>query len=430
MAEIIRMPRLSDTMEEGNIVSWLKKEGDVVKPGDVLAEVETDKATMELESFFNGVLLYIGVKSGNVPVDGIIAIIGAPSEDWKSILENSNSPAVIAKEEQQAEKKTIVDKVKTPNVEMVQHPAVVVETAKNEIENTDRLKASPLAKSLASSAGVNIANVAGSGDNGRIIKKDVEQFIANPPVSITGVATNNPVHVKSIPTPTSDVFYGDMPVTQMRKVIAKRLGESLFTAPHFYLTMEIDMDTAIAARTSINADGGVKISFNDFVLKACAVALRKHPMINSSWMGDKIVIHQDINIGVAVAVQDGLLVPVINNADQKSLSFINQEVKVLAGKAKEKKLQPAEMSGNTFTISNLGMFDIEEFTAIINPPDACILAVGSIVQKPVVKNDSIVIGNTMKVTMSCDHRVVDGATGAQFLQTLKSVLENPVKMLV
>lgn len=421
MAEIIKMPRLSDTMEEGNIVSWLKKVGDKVKPGDILAEVETDKATMELESYHNGTLLYIGVNSGPVAVDGIIAIIGDPSEDWKSILDGATSSAAtpIVAQETAAQAPP-----QTPQVPVIVDVPVV--PASEPVVESSRVKASPLAKSFASTAGINIADIAGSGDNGRIVKKDVENFLANP---VSAAPVPQIKATESVAT-TSGVQYGDMPVTQMRKVIAKRLGESLFTAPHFYLTMEIDMDVAIAARTSINADGGVKISFNDFVVKACAVALRKHPMINSSWMGDKIAVHEAINIGVAVAVPDGLLVPVINNADSKSLSTINQEVKVLAGKAKDKKLQPQEMQGNTFTISNLGMFDIEEFTAIINPPDACILAVGSIVQKPVVKNGSIVIGNTMKVTMSCDHRVVDGATGAQFLQTLKSVLENPVKMLV
>jgi pyruvate dehydrogenase E2 component (dihydrolipoamide acetyltransferase) len=426
MAEIIKMPRLSDTMEEGNIVSWLKKVGDTVKPGDILAEVETDKATMELESYHNGTLLYIGVNSGPVAVDGIIAIIGEASEDWKAILDGAvaGNAAPIAAQDTTSSSAPLQVAPQTPQVSAPVESSVV--PVVEPVIESGRVKASPLAKSFASTAGVNIADVAGTGDNGRIVKKDVENYLSNPapaPVSQTKAT-------EAVVASSTGVQYGDMPVTQMRKVIAKRLGESLFTAPHFYLTMEIDMDVAIASRTAINADGGVKISFNDFVVKACAVALRKHPMINSSWMGDKIVVHESINIGVAVAVTDGLLVPVINNADLKSLSTINQEVKVLAGKAKDKKLQPQEMQGNTFTISNLGMFDIEEFTAIINPPDACILAVGSIVQKPVVKNGSIVVGNTMKVTMSCDHRVVDGATGAQFLQTLKSVLENPVKMLV
>jgi pyruvate dehydrogenase E2 component (dihydrolipoamide acetyltransferase) len=427
MAEIIRMPRLSDTMEEGNIVSWLKKEGESVAPGDILAEVETDKATMELESFFSGTLIYIGVKSGPVPVDGIIAIIGDKSDDIQKLLSEADGGTKTVVEKAQEEKVVSTQEIKVTvpsNTEAVAPPTVI----SNESDAEDsRLKASPLAKSLASEAGIDIATVTGSGDQGRITKKDIENYLKNPPAPKTPATKEI---ASSITAAKPSIAYGDMPVTQMRKVIAKRLSESLFTAPHFYLTMEINMDNAIEARKSMNADGDVRISFNDFVVKACALALRKHPMINSSWMGDKIVIHEDINIGVAVAVQDGLLVPVINHADRKSLSYINNEVKVLAGKAKEKKLQPVEMQGNTFTISNLGMFDIDEFTAIINSPDACILAVGSIAEKPIVKNGQIVVGNIMKVTLSCDHRVVDGATGAQFLQSLKGMLESPVKMLV
>lgn len=411
MAEIIRMPRLSDTMEEGNIVAWLKKVGDTVKSGDILAEVETDKATMELESYFNGILLYVGVESGPVPVDGIIAIIGKQGEDFQSLLNNAAAPTPAAAPAQSA---TPTETTTAPASVKPEMPAAAPAV---ESSAEARVKASPLARAMAEKAGVDINQVKGSGDHGRIIKKDIESFVENPtPVAVTQA----PVVLPS----------GEIPVTQMRKVIAKRLGESKFTAPHFYLTMEIDMEVAMAARTAINADGDVKISFNDFVVKACAAALKKHPMINASWLGDKIAIHNVVNIGVAVAVPDGLLVPVVNNADMKSLSQINAEVKELAKKAKDKKLQPQEMTGNTFTISNLGMFDIEEFTAIINPPDACILAVGSIIEKPVVKNGAIVVGHTMKVTLSCDHRVVDGATGAQFLQTLKSILENPVKMLV
>lgn len=425
MSEIIRMPRLSDTMEEGNIVSWLKKEGDSVSPGDILAEVETDKATMELENYFTGTLLYIGVKSGPVPVDGIIAIIGEKGEDYKKILEEAEGKGKsgVAKVEPES---TPTPQPVVSTAPIAMKPEEVATPVTNSSNDGDsRIKASPLAKSIANQAGVDLNSLNGSGDQGRVTKKDVEAYIANPPAAKTAQTAAMPIS-NVVPT----VAYGDMPVTQMRKVIAKRLSESLFTAPHFYLTIEIDMENAMVARTAINADGTSKISYNDFVVKACAAALRKHPMINSSWMGDKIIIHEDINIGVAVAVQDGLLVPVIHNADRKSLSFINQEVKTLAGKAKEKKLQPQEMTGNTFTISNLGMFDIDEFTAIINPPDACILAVGSIATKPIVKNGAIVVGNVMKVTLSCDHRVVDGATGAQFLGTLKGMLENPVKILV
>lgn len=431
MAEIIRMPRLSDTMEEGNIVSWLKKEGDSVKSGEILAEVETDKATMELESFFNGKLLYIGVKSGPVPVDGIIAIIGKEGEDVKAILANAGTIPVKKAQETVEKNETNEEttKEKKPSDPTISQSNTIEQLPEKQVIADERVKASPLAKSIAAKAGVDINELEGSGDFGRIIKKDVEDYITKPKGS-EAKQQQIPAAQKQENTSSTGISYGEMPVTQMRKVIAKRLGESMFTAPHFYLTIEINMANAMASRNEINADGSVKISFNDFVVKSCASALRKHPMINSSWMGDKIIIHEQINIGVAVAVADGLLVPVINNADQKSLSQINGEVKILAAKAKEKKLQPNEMTGNTFTISNLGMFDIEEFTAIINPPDACILAVGSIIEKPIAKNGQIVIGHTMKVTLSCDHRVVDGATAAQFLQTLKSVLENPIKMLV
>ena len=430
MAEIIRMPRLSDTMEEGNIVSWLKKVGDVVKPGDVLAEVETDKATMELESFFSGTLLYISVDKGVVPVDGIIAIIGNSGDDVNKILADAGTSAVPTPKPTEAVKSpspSIPESIPQPVVASVAAPIPAVSTPIIQSNENGRIKASPLAKSIATEAGLDLNRVIGSGESGRIIKKDVESFIAHPtsaPASISTTQLGSPVLPSSLA-----IAYGDMPVSQMRKVIAKRLGESKFTAPHFYLTMEINMDNAMTARKAINEDGEHKISFNDMVVKASALALRKHRMVNSSWYGDKIVIHEEINIGVAVAVTDGLLVPVINNADQKGMALINQEVKILAAKAKEKKLQPQEMQGNTFTISNLGMFDVEEFTAIINPPDACILAVGTITAKPIVVNNQIVIGNIMKVTLSCDHRVVDGATGAQFLQTLKSLLENPVKML-
>ncbi|MEM9547122.1 MAG: pyruvate dehydrogenase complex dihydrolipoamide acetyltransferase [Bacteroidota bacterium] len=425
MAEIIRMPRLSDTMEEGNIVGWLKAVGDQVEPGDVLAEVETDKATMELESFQSGTLLYIGKESGPVPVDGIIAIIGEKGEDYESQLKEAEAASAVAPAEElkdapQAASKT--EAAPAPASVSVAAP-VSAPPSSTPSDNGSRVKASPLAKSLAAEAGINIGSIQGSGDGGRIVKRDVEQFIAN------GGAQAQQASGAPVISLDPEVQYGDTPVTQMRKVIARRLGESKFTAPHFYLTVEIDMDRAIDARKDLKAND-IRVSFNDFVVKACAMALRKHPAINSSWMGDTIRVHSDINIGVAVAVPDGLLVPVINNADQKSMTYINQEVRTLAGKAKEKKLQPQEMSGNTFTISNLGMFGIEEFTAIINSPDSCILAVGSIIQKPVVKNGQIVVGNMMKVTLSCDHRVVDGATGAQFLQTLKGMLENPIRMIV
>lgn len=425
MAEIIRMPRLSDTMEEGNIVGWLKNVGDQVEPGDILAEVETDKATMELESFQSGTLLYIGQKEGLVPVDGIIAIIGAKGEDFEAQLkaaQASGGPAETPKEEEVKEAPSTPTPAATPTAAPVATAPVPVAHAPS--ENGSRLKASPLAKSMASDAGLNISAISGSGEGGRIIKKDVEDYIASGGAQSTPAASSGP----SISL-DNDVQYGDVPVTQMRKVIARRLGESKFTAPHFYLTVEINMDAATQARVDLKKND-IRVSFNDFVVKASAMALKKHPMINSSWHGDKITVHPHVNIGVAVAVPDGLLVPVINNADQKTMTYINQEVRTLAGKAKDKKLQPAEMSGNTFTISNLGMFGIEEFTAIINGPDSCILAVGSIIQKPIVKDGQIVVGNMMKVTLSCDHRTVDGASGAMFLQTLKGMLENPVRMLV
>jgi len=427
MAEIIRMPRLSDTMEEGNIVGWLKSVGDKVAPGDVLAEVETDKATMELESFQDGTLLYIGVKEGPVPVDGVIAVIGEEGEDFEAQLKEAESNTPGQSEEKEAPKE---EKAEAPKEEVKKQSSPAAQTPVSpapQSNDGDRVLASPLAKSMAKEAGLDISMIPGSGEGGRIVKKDVESFIENNPGGAPAASGSS---VQSIIAPEKEVSYGDHPVTQMRKVIARRLGESKFTAPHFYLTIEINMDNAVKARKEINDNSETRISFNDFVVKACAMALRQHPAVNSSWMGDKITVHRDINIGVAVAVEDGLLVPVVNHADAKTMSYINQEVRTLAKKAKVKKLQPQEMTGNTFTISNLGMFDIEEFTAIINPPDACILAVGSIIQKPIVKNGEIVVGNMMKVTLSCDHRVVDGATGAEFLQTLKGMLENPVRMLV
>ena len=412
------MPRLSDTMEEGNIVGWLKNEGDQVEPGDILAEVETDKATMELESFFSGTLLYIGIKEGPVPVDGIIAIIGGADEDPKKILAEAGDV-----QEKAGESKEAPAEVAATNG--AEAPMVAVSSS-NESSGTTgsdaRIKASPLAKKMASEAGIDISNIQGSGDQGRIIKKDVETAINNPALGTKKA---------DIALPTrSDFNFGKHPVSQMRKTIARRLSESKFGAPHFYLTMEVNMGNAVAAREQINNFSEVRISYNDMIVKASAKALEMHPAINASWTGDAIVYHEHINIGVAVAIEDGLMVPVINNANYKSLASIKTEVKALAGKAKDRKLAPEEMQGNTFTISNLGMFDIEEFTAIINPPDSCILAVGAIVDKPIVKDGQVVPGKMMKMTLSCDHRIVDGATGAQFLQTLKALLEEPYKMLV
>jgi pyruvate dehydrogenase E2 component (dihydrolipoamide acetyltransferase) len=407
MAEIVKMPKLSDTMEEGVVSKWHKKVGDKVKSGDLLAEIETDKATMDFESFQDGVLLYIGVEEGKgAPVDSILAILGKEGEEYKSLI--NAAPASAAPVVESAPEVSVVASIEAPAA-----------VATSVISNDSRTKASPLAKKIASEKGIDINQVNGSGDGGRIVKRDIENFSPASPAK-SAVAY----------TPVGQESYTEENVSQMRKVIARRLAESKFSAPHFYLTIEIDMDNAIAARTSINAQGDVKISFNDFVVKASSMALRKHPAINSSWLGDKIRRNNHVNIGVAMAVEDGLLVPVVRYADNKSLSQISAEVKDYSAKAKSKKLQPQDWEGNTFTISNLGMYDIEEFTAIINPPDACILAVGSIKQKPVVKNGAVVPGNVMKLTLSCDHRVVDGASGAAFLKTLKEYLEQPVMMLV
>ncbi len=431
MAEVIKMPRLSDTMEEGNIVGWQKKVGDAVEPGDILAEVETDKATMELESFNSGVLLHIGVAEGPVPVEGVIAIIGEKGENIDDLLSEIESGASKSEAEPKATESESSDtKKEAPKAETKSAPtpakaSTPVQVTQNETHNDGRIFASPLAKKMASDSGLDLSRISGTGENGRIVKQDIESAIANG----SAVAGSSSAPMAQLSGAINPDVYGDKPISQMRKVIAKRLGESKFSAPHFYLTVEINMDNAITARKAINEDAEVRISFNDIVVKASAAALRKHPLINGSWLGDKITYHQNINIGVAVAVEEGLLVPVIRDADLKSLTMIKTEIKELAGKAKNRKLSPEEMSGNTFTISNLGMFDIEEFTAIINPPDACILAVGTIVEKPIVKDGQIVIGNMMKVTLSCDHRIVDGAKGAAYLQTLKSFLENPVKIL-
>jgi pyruvate dehydrogenase E2 component (dihydrolipoamide acetyltransferase) len=415
MAEIVKMPKLSDTMTEGVVSKWHKKVGDKVKSGDLLAEIETDKATMDFESFQDGVLLYIGVEEGKgAAVDSVLAILGKEGEDYKALLAaDAAAPAETA---------TQTEAPATSAAAMPAAPLAVPTAASAASSSTDnRLKASPLARKIASDKGIDISQVSGSGDGGRIVKRDIEQYSP----SAAATKTTAPVFV-----PAGTESYTDVAVTQMRKVIARRLAESKFSAPHFYLTVEIDMDNAMAARAAINASGEVKVSFNDFVVKASAMALRKHPSINSAWLGDKIRTHHHIHVGVAISVEDGLLVPVVRFADQKGLQQISAEVKDYAGKAKAKKLQPADWEGNTFTISNLGMYDIDQFTAIINPPDACILAVGSIQQKPVVKNGAVVPGNVMKVTLSCDHRVVDGVAGAEFLKTLKAYLENPVMMLV
>ena len=425
MAEIIRMPKMSDTMEEGVIASWLKKVGDEIKSGDILAEVETDKATMELESYDDGTLLHIGVKDGDsVPVDGVIAIIGEKGEDVNEILKDvdSNSSEVEEIKEIKEESTPIekVEEIKDDNKEIViTEPTKIVSELKDE-----RVKASPLAKKLANEKGIDISNISGSGDGGRIIRKDIENY------KDVSTSSNEPVKEITLPKIHSEESFEELPVTQMRKTISKRLAESKFSAPHFYLTMEVDMENCIEGRKKINESSDIKISFNDIILKACAVALRKHPMVNSSFLTDKIRINHHVHIGVAVAVDEGLLVPVVRFADNKSLSHISAEVKSLAKRAKEKQLQPSDWEGNTFTISNLGMFGISEFTAIINPNDSCILAVGGIKNTPVVKKGEVVPGNIMKLTLSCDHRLVDGATGAAFLQTLKELIEDPIKILV
>lgn len=427
MAEVIRMPRMSDTMEEGVIVAWHKKVGDNVKSGDLLAEVETDKATMELESYQEGVLLYIGVEEGAaVQVNGILAIVGKKGEDYKPLLaeekEQDKEEASADKEEAKQEDTKEEAKPEPKQAETKPEP----KEPETSSADDSRLKISPLARKMAEDKGIDVNDLKGTGDDGRIVKRDVEQY-----QPAAKKAESAPQQVVQLPKVVGEESYEEVNVSQMRKTIAKRLGESKFSAPHFYLTMEINMDKATAAREGLNAFSPVKISFNDLVLKAAAAALRRHPKVNSSWLGDKIRYNHHIHIGVAVAVEEGLLVPVIRFADNKGLSHIAAEVRELAGKAKDKKLQPAEMQGNTFTISNLGMFGIDEFTAIINPPDACILAVGGINKRLVMDDDGELRNELiMKVTLSCDHRVVDGAMGAKFLQTFKELLEDPVRMLV
>jgi pyruvate dehydrogenase E2 component (dihydrolipoamide acetyltransferase) len=415
MAEIVRMPKLSDTMTEGVVAKWHKKVGDKVKNGELLADIETDKATMEFESFQDGVLLYQGVAAGKgAPVDSVLAILGKEGEDITALLAEASKPVAAPVEEKAPEKKETAKPEAKPEPVMQKTVVSAPVQATSNGNGDHRMKASPLAKKLATEKGINIQSVRGSGDFGRIVKRDVENYKGGGGLAPAFVGVES---------------FHEEAVSQMRKTIARRLAESKFSAPHFYLTMEIDMEEAIRARESINTVTPVKISFNDLVIKAVAASLRKNPKVNSSWLGDKIRYNDHIHIGVAVAVEDGLLVPVIRFADGKTLSQISGEVKTFVQKAKDKKLQPADWEGNTFTISNLGMFGIDEFTAIINPPDACILAIGGIRQTPVVKNGQIVPGNLMKVTLSCDHRVVDGATGSAFLLSFKEYLEHPVLLL-
>ena len=426
-AEIVRMPKMSDTMEEGVIAAWHKKVGDTVEAGELMAEVETDKATMEYESYHDGTVLYLGAKEGeSVKVEGILAIVGEKGADYEALIKAEQQGSNGSEEKEEA-KETVA--APTPESSASSNSQAPASTSDNSSSN-GRLKASPLAKRLAEEKGINIQQVQGSGEGGRIVKRDVENFVpAQQPAAQPAAAKTASAPVV-LPKVVGEESYEEFKVSQMRKTIAKRLAQSKFTAPHFYLTMEINMDKAIVARQSMNEISPVKISFNDMVIKAAAVALRKHPQVNSSWLEDKIRINNHVHIGVAVAVEDGLLVPVVRFADNKPLSHISAEVKELGGKAKNKELQPKDWEGNTFTISNLGMFGIDEFTAIINPPDACIMAVGGIKETAVVKDGQLTIGNIMKVTLSCDHRVVDGAVGSAFLQTFKSLLEDPVRILV
>ncbi|MDA8931772.1 2-oxo acid dehydrogenase subunit E2 [Flavobacteriaceae bacterium] len=408
---VVNMPRLSDTMEEGTVATWLKKVGDVIEEGDILAEIETDKATMEFESFNAGTLLHIGIGEGEAaPVDSLLAIIGPKGADISGALNPVATPVAA---------KTVA--TPTPKA------PVADATAVNASVQTGRIFASPLAKKLAKEKGISLSEVTGTGEQGRIVKIDIERFT---PAAAQAIATTSATASAQAPVMSAgEEHYTEVKNSQMRKVIAKRLGESKFSAPHYYLTVEVAMDNAMASRAQINSLPDTKVSFNDMVLKASAMALKKHPQVNTTWQGDTTRFNSHVHMGVAVAVPDGLVVPVVRFADQQSLSQIGAAVKDLAGKARDKKLTPAEMEGSTFTVSNLGMFGIQEFTSIINQPNSAILSVGAIVQKPVVKEGAIVVGNTMKITLACDHRTVDGATAAAFLQTLQAFLENPVTML-
>jgi pyruvate dehydrogenase E2 component (dihydrolipoamide acetyltransferase) len=420
MAEVIYMPKLSDTMTEGVVAEWHKKVGDTVKSGELLAEIETDKATMEFESFYDGVLLHIGVEKGKpTPVNALLAIIGEKGEDISSLTSGSAAPAEAKKEEPKAETPKAEEKTapaETP-VKTEEKTAAPVAASSTTLNN-GRIIASPLAKKLAEERGVDLGFIQGTGEGGRITKRDVDHYV--PYDAPARKASSGSALAES---------YTDVPNSQMRKAIAKTLTASKFSAPHFYLKMEVDMDNAIAARKAINAMDGVKVSFNDMIIKAVSMALKKHPKVNADWMGDFIRYNDHIHIGVAVAVDEGLVVPVVRFADSKGISQLGEEIKDLAGRARDKKLKPEEMQGGTFAVSNLGMYGIEDFTSIINPPNGCILSVGQIKETPVVKNGQIVPGNVLKLSLSCDHRVVDGAVGSAFLQTLKNMLENPVSML-
>jgi pyruvate dehydrogenase E2 component (dihydrolipoamide acetyltransferase) len=419
--EIITMPRLSDTMEEGTVASWLKKVGDSVEEGDILAEIETDKATMEFESFYTGTLLHIGIQEGeSAPVDAVLAVIGPEGTDVTAILSARAAAGETPTEAAPAQEETKTDEPKVPSKPQ---PA---ETA-----HGDRIFVSPLARKMAEEKGIDLKQVKGTGDSGRIVKRDIENFVpaAAPAEAAQPEASGQAAPAVTAYIPAGEEASEEVKNSQMRKVIAKRLSESKFTAPHYYLTIEVDMEQAMASRGSINALPDTKVSFNDMVVKACAMALRKHPQVNTSWSAEAMKYNKHIHIGVAVAVDEGLVVPVLKFADQMSLTQIGSAVKDLAGRARIKKITPAEMEGSTFTVSNLGMFGILEFTSIINQPNSAILSVGAIVEKPVVRQGEIKVGHTMKVTLACDHRTVDGATGSQFLQTLRAYLEHPVTML-
>lgn len=415
---VVTMPRLSDTMEEGTVATWLKKVGDNVSEGDILAEIETDKATMEFESFQSGTLLYIGLNEGETAkVDSLLAIIGPQGTDVSGIASNFKIGASDKKADTpQKDTSTNVETVEAPVKEEKKEVAPVVSTS-----TSGRMFISPLAKKMAEEKGINLSQVQGSGENGRIVKRDIENF--KPAAASSAAAVG-----KFVPSGQED--FDEKPNSQMRKVIAKRLAESKFTAPHYYLNVEFDMSNSMAFREQFNSIPDTKISFNDMVVKACALALKKHPQVNSQWFADKMRLNNHVHIGVAVAVEDGLVVPVVKFANEQSLPQIGAAVRDFAGRARNKKLTPQEMEGSTFTVSNLGMFGIESFTSIINQPNSAILSVGAIVEKPVVKNGQIVVGHTMKLSLACDHRTVDGATGAQFLQTLKGYIENPVTMLI
>ena len=440
--EVVKMPRLSDTMEEGTVASWLKHVGDQVEEGDILAEIETDKATMEFESFYSGTLLYIGVEEGeSSPVDAVLAVIGPEGTDVDAIL-NAKPSSGKKEDTSSGDTREEAKSEETNQGAGLSSGSDKAGSGSNSVNEGDRIFASPLAKKMAEDKGIDLANVSGSGDNGRIVKKDIENFKtaakaqpqeqAKAPAQETAsnkAAAQGELPVRQAALPVGEESFEEVKNSQMRKTIAKRLSESKFKAPHYYLTIEVDMGNAIASRKQINEMPDVKVSFNDMVVKACAMALKKHPQVNTTWQEDTTKINHHVHIGVAVAVEDGLVVPVLKFTEQMSLTQIGSSVKDLAGRARNKKLKPEEMEGSTFTVSNLGMFGIVEFTSIINQPNSAILSVGAIVEKPVVRNGEIVVGHTMKVTLACDHRTVDGATGSQFLLTLRTFLENPVTML-